>query len=373
MAPIKTCVLGTGLSGLTFHIPFILALPDLFTLYAVLERNPKTEGGRVKERFGVTIKIHRTFEDVLADNEIELVIVGTPNATHYEFSKRSLEAGKHVLVEKPVSVTATEARELGESAKSKGLVLYAYQNRRWDSDFLALKKLLSQPADADITLGDLVEFETRFDRFRLGIKGTWKDEKLPAAGLVYDLGVHLTDQVVSLFGKPAKVTGFVQNVRGVGHPEVDDAFTVVLRYPVSKGRKYPMNVFVRGHMLSVRDPQVRYVVRGTKGTFVKYGVDVQEDQLRQIPAPQNIFNPEYGKEPEAIWAEVDVRDETGKISKKQWPSRDAGCYVELFRNLAGAIRNGEELKVKWEEATTVLEIIEAAHRSSKEERTITLA
>ncbi|KAL5488233.1 hypothetical protein ACEPAI_6341 [Sanghuangporus weigelae] len=373
MAPIKTCVLGTGLSALTFHIPFILALPNLFSLHAVLELNPKTEGGAVKERFGVTTKIHRTFEDVLADKEVELVTVNTPNATHYEFAKRSLEAGKHVLVEKPVCVTAAEARDLGKLAKSKGLVLYAYQNRRWDSDFLALKKLLSQPADADITLGDLVEFETRFDRFRLDIKGTWKDENLPGAGMVYDLGVHLTDQVVSLFGKPAKVTSFVENVRGIGHPEVNDTFTVVLHYPVSKDRKYPMNVFIRGHILSVRDPQVRYVVRGTKGTFIKYGVDVQEDQLRQISAPQNIFNPEFGKEPEAIWAEVDVMDKAGKISKKQWPSRDAGCYVELFKNLAGAIRNGEELKVKWEEAATVLEIIEAAHRSSKEERTITLA
>lgn len=161
MAPIKTCVLGTGLSGLTFQIPFILALPELFALHAVLERNPKSDGGRVKERFGVTTKIHRSLEDVLADSEIELVIVGTPNATHYEFAKRSLEAGKHVLVEKPISATVAEARELGELAKSKGLVLYAYQNRRWDSDFLALKRLLSRPAGAEISLGDLVEFETR--------------------------------------------------------------------------------------------------------------------------------------------------------------------------------------------------------------------
>ena len=161
MAPIKTCVLGTGLSGLTFHIPFVLALPDLFSLHAVLERSPHIEGGRVKERFGVTTKIHRSFEEVLTDEEIELVIVGTPNATHFEYAKRCLEAGKHVLVEKPVCTSADDARQLEKIASEKNLVLYAYQNRRWDSDFLALKRLLEQPAGSKSSLGDLVEFETQ--------------------------------------------------------------------------------------------------------------------------------------------------------------------------------------------------------------------
>ena len=162
MAPINTCVLGTGLSGLTFQIPFVLALPDLFTLHSVLERNPSSEGGRVKERFGVTTKIHRSLEDVLADGEIELVIVGTPNATHFEYAKRALGAGKHVLVEKPVVTTVAEARELGELAKSKNLVLYPYQNRRWDSDFLALRELLSLPASDPNSIGTVWEFESRY-------------------------------------------------------------------------------------------------------------------------------------------------------------------------------------------------------------------
>lgn len=160
-SPIKTCVLGTGLSGLTFHIPFVLALPNLFSLHAVLERSPHSEGGRVKQRFGVTTKIHRSFEEVLTDQEIELVIVGTPNATHFEYAKRCLEAGRHVLVEKPVCTTADEARQLENIASEKKLVLYAYQNRRWDSDFMALKSLLEQPTDSSSSLGDLVEFETQ--------------------------------------------------------------------------------------------------------------------------------------------------------------------------------------------------------------------
>ena len=159
--PIKTCVLGVGLSGLTFHVPFILALPNLFELSAVLERNPKSLWGKVKERFGVDVTIYNTLDQVLADENIELVIVGTPNSTHYEYAKRCLEAGKHVLVEKPVVPTAAEARELKELASSKNLVIYAYQNRRWDADFLALKRLLREPPSSSLNLGDLLEFESQ--------------------------------------------------------------------------------------------------------------------------------------------------------------------------------------------------------------------
>ncbi|EJD00967.1 NAD-binding protein [Fomitiporia mediterranea MF3/22] len=375
MAPIKTCVLGTGLSGLTFQIPFILALSDLFSLHSVLERNPTSEGGKVKERFGVTTKIHRSLEDVLADPEIELIIVNTPSSTHFEFAKRSLEAGKHVLVEKPVTSTAAEARQLGELAKAKNLVLYAFQNRRWDSDFLALRRLLEEPASSPFNMGDLVEFNSHYDRYRMTLKGGWKDAKLPASGQTYDLGTHLIDQVVSLFGRPTKVTGFIENVRQIGDPDLDDSFNIILRYPATATRKYAMTVLLRGHIISARDPQIRFAIRGTKGTFLKYALDVQEDQLKAMPSPQGIFDPAYGKEPEDIWGVVFIRDEAGNITKKhsRWPSSDKGCYIELFKNLAGAIRNGEELKVKWEEATTVLEIIEAAYQSSKEERTITLA
>ena len=159
--PIKTCVLGVGLSGLTFHIPFILALHGLFELTAVLERNPQAPGGKVKQRFGVDVVIYRTLDEVVADESIELVVIATPNATHYEFAKRCLQAGKHVLLEKPAVATAAEARELRKLATSKRLVLYVYQNRRWDADFLALKRLLREPPSSSFHLGDLLEFESQ--------------------------------------------------------------------------------------------------------------------------------------------------------------------------------------------------------------------
>ena len=183
MGAIRTCVLGTGLAGLTFHVPFILALPELFSLNAALERNPKTEGGKLKERFGVTVTIYTTLDDVLHDKELELIVIATPNETHYEFAKKSLEAGKHgkrrsriyrptystpisnphtVLVDKPVTTTVDQAKELGELAKAKNLILYAFQNRRWDSDFLALCKLLSLAPSSPQYLGDVWEFESRY-------------------------------------------------------------------------------------------------------------------------------------------------------------------------------------------------------------------
>lgn len=171
--------MGVGLAGLTFHVPFILALPEVFSLHSVLERNPLSPGGKVNERFGVEIKIHRSLDQVLEDSTVELVIICTPNDTHYPFAKAALEAGKHgaiffflwiidaiiqlhpVLVDKPVTATLVQALELGALAQLQGLILYAFQNRRWDSDFLALKRLLALPATSPQSLGSITEFESQ--------------------------------------------------------------------------------------------------------------------------------------------------------------------------------------------------------------------
>ncbi|KAG6832940.1 hypothetical protein H0H92_004824 [Tricholoma furcatifolium] len=370
--PINTCVLGVGLAGLTFHVPFVLALPEVFTLHSVLERNPQSPGGKVHDRFGVSVKIHRTLEQVLADPEVELVIVGTPNWTHYEFAKAVLEAGKHVLVDKPVSATAQQARELGALARSKGLVLYGFQNRRWDADFLALKRLLALPKSDPRSLGELVEFESHYDRYRNTLKGTWKDEALPANGQTYDLGSHIIDQALVLFGRPEKLTAFVRNARAIGSPEVDDSFDIYFHYPRGPVGSRPFTVILRGHILSARSSQLRYLVRGIQGAYVKYGVDVQEDQLKAMAFPKSILeDAAYGKEPESLWGTVDNVEEDGVTMRSSiWPSTDPGQYIELFKNLGAAIRNGAELAVKWEEATSVIEMIELAHQSSREGVTI---
>ncbi|KAG6880307.1 hypothetical protein C0992_000084 [Termitomyces sp. T32_za158] len=365
--PINTCVLGVGLAGLTFHVPFVLALPHIFTLHSVLERNPQTSGGKVYDRFGISSKIHRTLEQVLADPEIELVIIGTPNETHYDFAKAALEAGKHVLVDKPVTATVKQAKELGALARSQGLVLYGFQNRRWDSDFLALKRLLALPDTSPQSLGALVEFESHFDRHRKALKGTWKDDPLPAAGQTYDLGSHLIDQALTLFGRPERITAFIQNIRGIGSPEVDDCFTIHFHYSRGPTHQYPFTAILRGHILSARSPQLRYIVRGTQGTYVKYGVDIQEEQLKAIPSPGAILEDAYGKEPESIWGTLENMASDGVTIKSSiWPSVDAGQYIDLFKNLGAAIRHKGGLAVKWEEATAVIEMIELAHKSARE-------
>ncbi|KAH6915298.1 oxidoreductase [Coprinopsis sp. MPI-PUGE-AT-0042] len=372
--PIQTCVLGVGLGGMTFHVPFVLALPQLFTLHSVLERNPKTEGGKVRQRFGVSPKIYASLESVLADSEIELVIISTPNETHYPFAKACLTAGKHVLVDKPVTDSVAHAKELGELAASKGLVIYAYQNRRWDSDFLALKRLINLPESHAESIGPILELESHFDRYRKGLKGTWKDQPLPAAGLLYDLGAHLIDQSLALFGRPQSITAFVQNVRGVGDPNVDDSFTIHLKYERDSTRQYPLTVILRSHPLSVRSPQIRYIARGSRGTFVKYGIDTQEEHLKLISSPNAILKDDFGREPEYLNGQVEkmlADDET--IVKTSWPTPDAGSYIELFQNLGASIRTGAEPAVKWEEATQVIELIELAHESSRRGQTLSVS
>ncbi|KAI9066401.1 oxidoreductase [Trametes sanguinea] len=379
MAPIKTCVLGVGLGGLTFHVPFVLALPHLFKLHAVMERNPAGPGGKLQARFGEDaakgVIIHRNIDDVLADPEVELVVISTPSETHYELAKKCLQAGKHVLVDKPVTAHLSQAQELGQLAKSKNVVLYPFQNRRWDSDFLTLRKLLDLPADHPKSLGTLYEFESRFDRFRTELKGTWKDLPLEANGLTYDLAAHTIDQALVLFGRPQKITAMVENIRGIGHKDVDDCFTIFLHYAPLKAasgvQPQSLKVILRGHILSVRSPQVRYVVRGTHGTYLKFGVDVQEDQLKVIPSPAAITSDSnYGVEPEDIWGTVENLDAQGNVVKSVWPSSERGTYIKLFENLAAVIRDGAEQAVKWEQSAEVIELIELAYQSAREERTL---
>lgn len=378
-SPIKTAVLGVGLGGLTFHIPFILALPEHFTLHAVLERNPTQPGGKLAARFGEDIargvRICRTYDEILGDAEVELVVISTPSATHYELAKAALEAGKHVLVDKPVTATAAEARELGALAKAKNLVLYPHQNCRFNADFLALRKLLALPAGDPRALGTLVEFESRFDRYRTTIRNSWKSVPAPANGVTYDLGSHLVDQALVLFGRPNKVTARIENMRGVGSKEVDDSFTIVLHYPprdaTTSLQPTSFTVILRSQFLSVRSTQVRYVARGIQGTYTKYGIDAQEEQLKAMSSPSEIMqSPEYGREPEALWGKVENLTEMGEVVTSTWPSVEKGNYANLFVNLAETIRDGKEQTIKWEESATVIEVIELAYQSARKERTV---
>ncbi|KAG0696983.1 hypothetical protein DFH29DRAFT_1024071, partial [Suillus ampliporus] len=285
-----------------------------------------------------------TIKEVVNDSEIELVIVGTPNDTHYPLAKVALEAGKHILVNKPVTETVKEANELAAITKAKSLVLYGYQNRCWDSDHLALKRLLALPSSSSLSLGNLLEFESHYDHYRSGIRASWKD----SAGLVYDLGSHLLDQALKLFGRPARITAFIQNIRGVTKPEVDGIFTIYLHYNPGTPFSNQFTVLLRSHILSVKSPQLCYAVRGTKGMFTKYGLDTQEEQLKAMPSVGAILEPDYGQEPESIYGVIEnIADECDRsflayflvvlMIFYSWPSDAPGQYIGLFKNLAGAI------------------------------------
>lgn len=365
--PIKAGIIGVGgSSAVTFHVPFLNALPELFVVHSTLERKAteaeKKSGGIIGAKFGIAgIRVANTTEEFLEDPELQLVIITTPNETHYPLAKAAIQARKHVLLEKPVTPTYAEAKELDALAKSQGVILSAFQNRRWDSDFLTVQKLIREGK-----LGDVVEFESHYDRYRPSPRTTafWREAAGPGSGHTFDLGPHLIDQVLQLFGRPNRLTGFIQNVRGFGGPAVDDTFLIHFHYDT---KPFPIRATVTASSLSVKKSQARFNVRGTKGSFEKRGIDSQEDQLKAREL--SVLDPKFGCEPESIYGTLDFVTESGAIESTIVPS-EKGSYQSLFENLAKAITSGVELQVKFEQSAAVIQMIELAMLSSQEGRTV---
>nr|WP_199076852.1 Gfo/Idh/MocA family oxidoreductase [Pedobacter sp. ASV19] len=333
---ITTGLLAYGMSGKVFHAPFIEAHPG-FKLYAVTERHQKQAASDYP---GVIS--YNTVDDLLDDQQIELVVINTPNFTHFDFAKKALQKGKHILVEKPFAATAAEAQELFDLARSVGKKVFVYQNRRWDSDFIAIKKVLEEG-----TLGKLSEVHFRFDRYRASIgPKTFKEEPIAASGLQYDLGPHLLDQAISIFGKPLhfhKVLG-----KNRVNTQVDDFFSIHLSYPDS------VNVFVHANML-VTDIQPAFVVHGTKGSLIKYRADVQEEQLLKgiKPTEEAYGAEEKGKE--AIWSSLNSE---GQKEQVYIPSAK-GNYLPLFEAVYDALTTGKPYPVEESQILAQLTILES--------------
>ncbi len=248
MKPINTAILSFGMSGQVFHAPFI-QVHQGFRFHSVWERSKNL----AQEKYP-GVKTCRTLEEVLADEAVELVIVNTPNYTHYEYCRKALEAGKHVVVEKPFVVTVAEGEELLQLAKQRGKTLSVYHNRRFDSDFLIVRKVLEEGL-----LGDVVEAEFHFDRFKEEISPkVHKETPGPGTGALYDLGSHLIDQALQLFGKPDQVFADIRIVRPVS--QVDDYFEVLLYYPKLRVRLHCSYL--------VREPLPAYQLHGIKGSFI---------------------------------------------------------------------------------------------------------
>ncbi len=336
-----------GMSGQVFHAPFIDATKG-FKLMSVLERN----SSRAKDRYP-GVKIVRSYSELLDDDSLDVIVVNTPNALHVDMARQALEAGKHVVVEKPFTATAAEAYALHTLAQQKGKLLSVYQNRRWDGDFQTIRKIIEQR-----WLGDLVEYEAHFDRFRNFIKtGSWKEEPDPATGLLYDLGSHMVDQALVLFGRPEAVWADIGTLRQNG--KIDDYYCIHLEYPSVK-------VTLKSSYL-VREQGPRYTLHGTQGSFLKWGTDPQEAALNRGESPEA---PGWGEEPASAWGtlntEMNGLHVTGKVETL------AGNYSAYYQNIYQAILGKAPLEVTALQGAQVIEVLEAAWQSNKEGRKIKL-
>lgn len=347
MSPIKTAILSFGMSGRVFHTPFI-HLHKGFELTGIWERSKSDS-----LQFYPYVKIYRSLDEVLADESIELVVVNTPTATHYEFAKKVLEAGKHAVVEKAFTTTVAEAEELKALAEKKNLVLSVFQNRRWDSDFKTVKKIIQEG-----WLGEIMEAEFHFDRYKQELSPKpHKEIPAPGAGILNDLSPHLIDQSLHLFGMPEAVFADLRMTRPGSR--VDDYFEILLYYPVLRVR------LKAGYQ--VREPFPSYVVHGRAGSFLKSRGDVQETLLLKDEKP-NLDN--WGTEPESEQGLLHTEKE-GKVIRERIPTLQ-GNYYDYYDGIYQSIRNNHPVQVTAQDGINVMRIIQACFTSSEARKAIQL-
>lgn len=345
---INVGLIGFGAAGQVFHAPVITSVAGL-RLCRVMARRPEQQL-LLRQRYPEAIPV-ASAEDIISADDIDLVVIATSNDVHHSLAKAALLAGKHVVVEKPFTNTSAQADELIALAQRESRLLTVHHNARWNSDYLTVKNVIESGR-----LGRLVAFEARYDRFRNTLKtNAWREDDLPGSGILYDLGAHLIDQSLQLFGLPLAVNADLRKQR-TGARAVDD-FELILHYPRLK-------VSLKGAML-VKEPSPRYALYGENGAFVKYGADPQEAALKVGKSPRDDSG--WGVETEAIWGKLNVL-ENGKDHIEYLPS-ERGNYPAFYRNVYEAITRRIELLVKPEQARDVIRVIELAGRSWAEGRT----
>jgi predicted dehydrogenase len=346
--PLRAGLVGYGFAGQTFHAPVLSAVPGL-ELAAVASSQPH--------------KVHADWPGVVvvpdaaalvASADIDLVVVATPNAQHHPVAKAALEAGKHVVVDKPFTLDVVEAKELELLAERNNRVLAVYQNRRFDADFLTLKDLL-----ASGELGRVVYLESHFDRFRPEVKARWREQAVPGSGLWVDLGSHLVDQAVQLFGQPDTLQLDTAALRDGA--VVEDYFHAVLRY--ESGPHGPLRVVLHSTTLAGHAAP-RYIVHGTRGSYVKHGVDTQEDALRAGQRP-----PAEGWGADPLDGELTLVGSDGAASQRPVPTRP-GNYVDYYAAVRDAIRGVGPNPVPPAQAVALMELLDIGRQSALEGRAI---
>ena len=341
MSIVNTALLSFGMSGRVFHAPLIEHHPG-FRLAGCWERSRKV----IKQHYS-SVTSYDTLDELLADRSIDLVVVNTPTMTHYDFARKALKHGKHVVVEKAFAGNADEAMELRDLAKDSGCRLSVFQNRRWDSDFLAVRKVLQDGA-----LGDIVEANLAYSRFdpELSPKAH-KEEPSSGSGIVKDLGPHVIDQALVLFGMPDGVFADIDITRQ--HSRVDDYFDILLFY----GDK---RVHVKGGYFCKR-PVPEYTLFGKQGCFLKRRADVQERQLDEGLTPADA---DYGVEPDGCEGRIYVGD-VGQ-GEPQLIQSPPGNYSEFYEGVYRSVTGGQSEPVSADEGVRVMQIIDAAFRSHRE-------
>ena len=333
-SPLRLGVIGYGLAGSAFHAPVITAEPDL-TVAAILVGNPARQI-QASERYPTAEVVAEL--DAFLELNLDAVVVATPNHTHFELTDRLLDADISVVVDKPMTTDFREAKHLVKKAERRDLLLCSYQNRRFDGDFLTVQQLL-----ASSELGSVFRFESRFERFRANVKPGWKEEPGPGAGILWDLGPHLIDQAIALFGPPVSVYSEIQKVR----PDalVDDSAFVALEHSGGETSHLSMSA-VAG------SPGPRFRVLGTSGAYVKHGLDPQEDALRDGGDPLRVG---WGRESVSSWGEI----HTGNSSRPV--PTTPGNYREFYQQFAAALRGGGPVPMDPADTLRVIQIIEDAH------------
>jgi scyllo-inositol 2-dehydrogenase (NADP+) len=343
---IRAGLVGFGMAGRVFHAPLLSSVEGL-ELAAVMERS----SNKAAERYpGITV--YRSLEEMLADASLGLFVVATPNGTHYAIAKQILSAGKNVVVDKPMTLTSAEAAELIQIAKGKNVLLAPFHNRRWDSDFLTVQKLLHEGS-----LGRLVALESRFDRWRPApmTERVWKEKEDSGGGTLLDLGPHLADQALVLFGLPQAVSAEV--LREKDGPGVNDSITIRLRYP-------ELTVTLGANSLTLPGSP-RFHLRGTKGNYWKNGVDPQEAALNRIT---RIDDPGWGLEPSTAWGVLYVGIDGGSVSQPVAPVR--GDYRLYYAGIRDALLGKAPAPVTGLDGWRVARLLEWAEESSEKRREI---
>jgi len=344
---IRVGLVGYGLAGSVFHAPLIESVEGL-SLTAIVTSQTET----VKQDYP-QVEVVPTFERLLERDDIELVVVAAPNVTHHDFARRALEAGRHVVVDKPFVIHAAESDDLIDLALRQHVVLSVFQNRRWDNDFLTVRQLLE-----GYLLGEITTCEIHYDRFRPEVNSRWREQPLPGSGTLYDLGAHLIDQALFLFGTPQTVWADVGAQRQGA--QVDDYFHIVMGY----GQR---RVILHAGSL-VREEPPRFQLHGSKGSFLKYGLDPQEDQLKEGMRPGD---PGWGQDDPDMYGVVTIH--AGGVEIKGTVTTLAGRYEAYYQGMVEAIAQGRPAPVAPEDARNTARVIDCALKSQQEQRVITFA